>query len=92
MFKDIKFDLKYDINGFTRIIKVNRAEILINDLYLKQIFGVLEVHYNASLLKNPFINYESLLSYLKNFNSDVEFQFNFVRCMDKENNVIVLQL
>lgn len=92
MLKDIKFDFKSDINGCTRIIKINFNEILDNKMYLKQIFDVLSVHYDGLLLKNPFSNSESLLSYLKNFNSDVEFQFNFVRNKYKENNVIVLSI
>lgn len=92
MLKDIKFDFKSDSNGFTRIVKIDFNEILDNKLYLKQIFDVLSVHYDGLLFKNPFANSESLLSYLKSFNSDVEFQFNFVRNKDKENNVIVLSI
>lgn len=91
MIKDISFEINYDGNILTRIIKIDFLEILENINYLKQIFDVLNVHYSCLLIKPPFKDPEELFNHLKNLNSNVEFHFTFIKSGKDESKVLIIQ-
>lgn len=90
MLRDLKFSFELNEHIFKKVLKVDIKDFIENKDYQFQIFNVLSIHYDAFLIDKKFIEKESLINYLKNYNKNVELHFIFNRKKIKESKIEII--